>query len=402
MDVPEGKENQLVGRSLECPYSGLSELVDFAEEAPRRIVDILVGFDDRRWGACEARCQRQTDCTCKLNTTELAAAGEFALTTGQFEAFAAGVNRAMSHGVKILVPFQKRRLVLWKGAEKVLQELLFQARYPVRPEINDCGGLLDAVDVRADNIELDLPAFRRLFSVRRDRSLDWEDWSQRVRWGYSFETLVSDFVNLRTLFVDLLPDSELEVVRRRLSCETACVFLTSHSGLLSLRLHLCQVLAPGALFIIASNELPSHVTAELNSRWIALHKDGSNAKEVLHAAIKELISGRSVWIAPDGCFAEKLEAVEVMGRKYEIGVGAALMAFESESPIVWVDVQKMGAKFVPSLVFGPRRMAGERYLNYKDRFLSFYGEMLDSQMTGNPETMVLNRRLLRRPKLRES
>ena len=44
MDVPEGKENQLVGRSLECPYSGLSELVDFAEKKSLTAIELCLAY----------------------------------------------------------------------------------------------------------------------------------------------------------------------------------------------------------------------------------------------------------------------------------------------------------------------------------------------------------------------
>jgi hypothetical protein len=127
--------------------------------------------------------------------------------------------------------------------------------------------------------------------------------------------------------------------------------------------------------------------------YIYVHKN-SSMENALFTAIKALSDKQAIVVAPDSRNAQKLSQISVLGRPFYVASGSALMAYESNCQVFWLDVLKEEEMLIPKIVAGPEKLPNEGFGAYKKRFLEFYQKMLSDQMTGDPCSMAPSTRLL--------
>ncbi|HEX4794029.1 MAG TPA: hypothetical protein VH370_09565 [Humisphaera sp.] len=116
-----------------------------------------------------------------------------------------------------------------------------------------------------------------------------------------------------------------------------------------------------------------------------------NERAAAFRTFKALSQGRAVLMAPDGPhFADSAGmTIEVLGLKTKVSEGAAVLAYESKCDTGWISAIRQGNMFVPEYVPGPRRLEGESYRNFRDRWVSFYADRLHCALSSRPENLVL-------------
>ena len=128
-------------------------------------------------------------------------------------------------------------------------------------------------------------------------------------------------------------------------------------------------------------------------RRAAVHVSGmNNPGEALFVAMRALLEGKQVLMAPDGPFGRQKASIKVLGADCPVGQGAAFLAFETRCNTAWFTIVRNDRGFAPLVVPGPKREERETFEAYQDRLHRFYGDMIVSAFTGEPRNLTLSGR----------
>lgn len=118
----------------------------------------------------------------------------------------------------------------------------------------------------------------------------------------------------------------------------------------------------------------------------------NNRGDALFVAMRTLMQGQSVFIAPDGPFGSQLTTIDVLGAECAVAVGASFLAYETRCEPVFVDVVRSGPGFALRAEPCPRRQVGERSPDFQTRLHQFYKEQLEYSFTAQPQNICLGGR----------
>jgi hypothetical protein len=287
------------------------------------------------------------------------------------------------------ITFSQFNYIRWVGIKDVdlLRELLL-VKYFVRddgPRMAD-SAYLKALRSRCI-MSSDLSEF--LFKKNPDRTRDFATWLNDLTHSHVLNHIISDGLLLPGVLKTEQPQDKalLEKFRKTAAsllgdidwARAANVFegVDTSRGLLLCGFH-------GAYYtlfpIICQRFFPNMYTMHA----VAMLSMGSRA--VGFRAIKSLLSGNVVFIAPDGPPRAERGSVEmqVFGSAMHIPEGAAVMAYETGSDTAFFSVNRERGKFVPVFISGPRKERGESFVDFRNKWVQFYSAQLEAAFSSDP------------------
>ncbi len=360
---------------LEHPYTGatissetLQTLVaDFSGAG--KLADLVASQDDSKPAI-------------SLNLSIVEGAGKIALDRGQFESFAEQVDDLLRNNHRFVIQSNRRLNKITRGLDKRLQTLMVKVKHAGYPQAGDRLRIFEAAAKLADRIEVDEDALTWVFKQRDDDSIDWAAWLSKVRTAYALDYLIRDIRISDGEIIELLDPAAVEACKAQIDADRGQVVVVAHAGFGYVRgVFIKHLLAKQV--VLASRDVRDGA--------ISVREDPHTA---LFIAIKSLLGGTSVTVAVDGKQGRCQNQIMVLGKPYFVSDGGAFLAYESRCQTFWCEIRRVGERLQPQLKPGPQRADGEKYRDYKVRFLTFYETMLNQFFTGNPESILLSQRWL--------
>ena len=318
-----------------------------------------------------------------LSLSIVVGAGKIALDRGQFESFAEQVHNLLRDNHRVGIQSDRYlSKITREGRDKRLQRLVFKVKYAGFPQVGDRLRIFETASKLADRIEVDEDALTWVFKQRGDDSIDWPAWLSKVRTAYALEHIIRDTRISDGEISELLDPAAVEACKAQIDPDKGHLVVVAHAGFGYVRGVFIKHLLAKQL-VLASRDVRDEA--------ISVREDPHTA---LFIAIKSLLGGTSVTVAVDGKQGRCQNRIMVLGKPYFISDGGAFLAYESRCQTFWCEIKRVGERLQPQLKPGPQRADGEKYRDYKARFLSFYETMLNQFFTGNPESILLSQRWL--------
>jgi lauroyl/myristoyl acyltransferase len=112
-------------------------------------------------------------------------------------------------------------------------------------------------------------------------------------------------------------------------------------------------------------------------------------RAALFAAMRLLLGGKSLLMAPDGRKGNRDQFGELTGKSVRTANGAALLAFETRCFCAWLNIVPEGRRLVPMVVEAPKPQKGERFEDFAERWTAFYWSQVEALLTGDPDRISL-------------
>jgi hypothetical protein len=148
------------------------------------------------------------------------------------------------------------------------------------------------------------------------------------------------------------------------------------------------------LVLVTAHDLFSRIEVALADHVMpdsyAIHMkdlaDPAGQRNAAFRALKTVTAGKAILLAPDGqqAAASAGAEIEVLGKRFDISVGAALIAYEGRSPTAFYRATRTGRRFVPTFVAGPSRENGESFAQFRTRWLAFYAAEREKALLASP------------------
>jgi hypothetical protein len=109
-------------------------------------------------------------------------------------------------------------------------------------------------------------------------------------------------------------------------------------------------------------------------------------RDAAFRALNTVRDGKAVVIAADGgqASANASVQIEVLGQPTRVSIGAALIAYEGQSPTVFYRTARTGRRFAPVFSPGPRRLDNESFAAFRTRWLAFYAVAREAALLASP------------------
>jgi lauroyl/myristoyl acyltransferase len=176
--------------------------------------------------------------------------------------------------------------------------------------------------------------------------------------------------------------AETKRLFERLDRSRGLLVSTFHSGFLSISTYFFVMAMPDPYWVTRVAR-----AGDASSNAIVVQ---DSERAAAFRTLKALTAGKAVLMAPDGRHHGESSAVamEVLGIRTTVSQGAAVLAYESNCDTGWIGAVRRGNVFVPEYIAGPRRLAGEPYPAFRDRWVAFYAERIEHSLTCEPENLV--------------
>jgi hypothetical protein len=228
-------------------------------------------------------------------------------------------------------------------------------------------------------LTIDRSVFDYLYERNRVQGSSKAAWRRRFKEARCVYHLVLDHKQSVALAQELVDEQAAQSVAQSLAANGATLALFCHVGFVRPTMAFLKTLAPNSL-VYGSRDGPTTINAK------------SNARAALFAGLKALQQNQPVLIASDGTHGNLDGEITLLGQPYKVGTGAAWLAFETKCHLGWLRMRHQQGYFVPELIEGPKRRDGEDYAGFRTRFLHFYEQMMEDQLTGDPADLVLTRK----------
>jgi hypothetical protein len=230
----------------------------------------------------------------------------------------------------------------------------------------------------ADRINLDKGFLEFLYSKSRHvPPMTREAWEREVRIANATHRILANhFKGLHIgKLAQLVDQTAAKESFDKLQGPDGVVLLTSHSGFIKLAAKMFVARFAGADTIKG-----------------AVVRLGSDPRDTLFASLRFLQRGGAVFIAPDGPNGKLSLSLNVLGKSFRVGDGAAFLAYTANCNTAWYVAARQGDYFVPVIEPGPKRQPNESFEDFKARLHRFYAEKIESLATGDPRNIVFGRR----------
>jgi Flp pilus assembly protein TadD len=257
--------------------------------------------------------------------------------------------------------------------------------------------LLDLVDEFAGMVEITPPLSNFLFRKRRDTKVEQTQWLHDMQTAIALDHFLVDTCRVlpfaRRSHVSLKPYFEclfgLAAIEKCVDMAQAKRFfedLRSPRGQLLFFFHGGFAMHLTVLF---ARLVPDHLIFHLYDNG-SPHSIASGKLTAAFQAVKAIQQQRMVLIPADGsAFNSSSTEITVLGTPVHISSGAALIAYEASCDTGWYTVVREGDRFVPVYKAGPSRQTGERFAEYKDRWMRFFAAEIEQVLTGNAKNLAI-------------
>ncbi|MQA67448.1 MAG: hypothetical protein GEU76_16355 [Alphaproteobacteria bacterium] len=249
----------------------------------------------------------------------------------------------------------------------------------------DSAELLALAEKHVERLLLPQALLDNLYRHSRCQELQRADWERHVKTAYWIDHITDD---LQRFFrkgakrnytcVDLIEVEAKRDALGQIDASKGTVLMSFHGAFLTMtRAFYAAAFEKGLIVQKNSSVIPGRIGVRDNHR------------AALFAAFRALQERKVLLLTPDGGQGEKSSTLNVLGVPVRVGVGAAFLAYEAKCNTAWYTVARQGDRFVPIIVPGPSRTAGETYDEFQTRLLSFVAERIESILTGDPRSIAL-------------
>lgn len=231
----------------------------------------------------------------------------------------------------------------------------------------------------APQIDVDLVAMTHVFNGQRHCKLGKEDWFKQVRVATAIEHLCHDVPDSRAFVLSAMHPNAPKIIDEACNTKKGLLVVIGHMAFSNPRNVLFNEFVDDVA-IVGKGETDAYIQINL-----------FDPAATLFACIKALLQQRRLLLAPDGPVGKKTSAITVLGKNHPIGGGAALMAFETKTPVIWFHVSCEDGVFVPNFTEGPIAEKGETFSDFEKRFLAFYQDCVDAYFQSDPQNIFFRR-----------
>jgi hypothetical protein len=240
--------------------------------------------------------------------------------------------------------------------------------------------LLEQAEKAAHDVALDPSLLDFLYKHRRFDVPSRDAWVKEMRTAAALEAAMR--AAGRDFWDDL--DSYLESGARQkalaaLKMPQGMLLMTSHGGFTAMRRRFLKT------------------CLEREGGCLALRRGmiEEDRRHSLFAALRELQGGGCAIMAPDGPFGKRTATLNVLGKQFPAGEGAAYLAATTGCATGWFIMVRVGDRFSPVIESGPQIQKGEKFDSFKERFYAFISERIEAVVTGDPRNIILGPRWVR-------
>lgn len=247
----------------------------------------------------------------------------------------------------------------------------------VRDNARTVAGRLKGWDVIAE----------RLHARSRVTGLGLAAWKQQF-----LESIATAMIQLNFLpdgaswFSDPVSDPDMARAVAALNGDRGTLVLAYHCGFRQLFVEFFRMFAQDGLVIHAHIGEASGEGGSVSA--------SADPRAALFTAYRKLCAGGQVYLAPDGPHASRTRTIRVLGIDLQVAEGAAFLASQARSRVVWLSVRRHGDRFLPVIVEGPVREKQDREDVYSERFWSFYARCIEDHLVGLPGDIAIGGRWL--------
>lgn len=264
--------------------------------------------------------------------------------------------------------------------------------------LDTSGDILEKAAQLADRFEVAPETAQFFYSHRADRDMSLAAWLPQFKTTQVLSHLYSDGVDARRFrhdpdgdyrktatsfcrmarMTEYLDDEGAKRLFESLDRSRGLLLCTFHGGFLRMSSYFFVKFMPNPFWVTAKGEEQSNIVVVKGNEHGAAFR-----------TFKALVQGKAVLMAPDGPHYGETSSVEVeiFGLKAKISEGAAVLAYESKCDTGWISAVRRGNMFVPDYLPGPRRLQGETYKVFRDRWVSFYVRCIERAFS-SPENLV--------------
>jgi hypothetical protein len=262
------------------------------------------------------------------------------------------------------------------------------------------GDALENAAQHVDSIHIAPETAEFYYTHRRDTDMEFPAWLREVKIAQMLHHVFSDAAVVPQFHRDPDPQVrdmaarfcrmasfqeyvDVEEARRlfeSLDLSNGLLVSTFHGGFLRISNFFYTTFVPDPYWLtVKGGRQPNVIAASDNERAAAFQ------------IYKALTQGKAVLLAADGFHfgGSGGATVEVLGLKTRISEGSAWLAYESNCNTGWISASRRGNMFVPDYAPGPRRLPGESYGAFRERWVSFYTEQVQRALSLGPENLVL-------------
>lgn len=232
------------------------------------------------------------------------------------------------------------------------------------------------------------PALDYLYEFAREPKLPREAWTRRVMVASCIEYLLEDFFYQTPPWemIGMFDPERIDEAVRALSSPRGMVAMTFHAGFSVNVIHFFAAFLKDGLMI----------SPTARTEFGAL--SAKDPARTLIAALRALRDGRSICIAPDGEVGKPRGTIQLLGAECAVNDGAAFLAYESGCDTALFTMLRNGRLFVPLVVPGPSRAAGETFKAFGKRLMEFYRDRIEEHFLGDPDNLAISKEWRRRLK----
>jgi hypothetical protein len=232
----------------------------------------------------------------------------------------------------------------------------------------------------SDRIDLDQRVLDQLYSNRRNRSMQRLEWEGIVRNTCCLDHFIGD--GLVEQLDGIIDQKANEVAFKQVMGSKGMLLVTFHGCFLTVARHLYSRAIKGGL-ILGLGGADSRVIPARGKHRMALFQ-----------ALRAVEDGNVVLMAPDGTLGIEGSSsfMQVAGVTIPLANGAPFIAYETGCNSSWFTVMRKAECMIPIVEAAPKRAENENYEDFCQRWSSFYGQKIDSVLTGDPENLTLRAR----------
>jgi hypothetical protein len=269
--------------------------------------------------------------------------------------------------------FNQFGYLFYRGTDQRVLSLLCELKYPGLPKQVTAENLFECAEIAAKDIEFNTAALDFLFENRSKKRTTRKAWESEIRLSWTLQHLMLDYLFPLHERHKLVSREAGDQLYKAFQPRMADVVAYHHGGFDVLRRYL------------ESRYPDSHILRSITY----FTKDGDTSGPIVHA-MRHVLRGGMVGIAPDGVVGDSPIEISVLGRKASVKPGAAMLAYDSRARTSFFTMGREGRSFVPVLEFGPERRKRETFQAYLGRYAKFYEACMNDFFSGPPQNIIFN------------
>lgn len=268
---------------------------------------------------------------------------------------------------------------------RLLAKLKYKGAHPF-----DSDDILGIAGDIVDRFDLPPSLEERLHAAALSSQSPRQEWAAQVKQAFAIDTVLADRPALFNLFRndadasrkmrltaanDLLDQDEIMRGFKYLNPALGTLVTGFHGGFVNL--------TSNVFFMGTKNGL---MMARIAGPNLISNQD---PKAALFQGVRSILDGQSIFVAADARAGKYKSTIRILDVDVPVADGAPFIAYETNCETVWLGVERSRHGFTPVFAQGPSRREGERFVAFRERWLSFYAYQIHRVLTGDPRNLTL-------------